>query len=224
MVDLYAMRASTVVHFALACGIANAGWADIVCPDSSYVQVDYACTFTGSYRTGEPKDVITVSPDGSGETFAENGISIRVYLRNCQGEPVAGVPRESIALRNLGLCACPGGTVADAPTDAFGMTTFSGTLKAGGCTLSGLDLEVERVKIATVQVRTNSPDDFYAWPCVVSGDERAKFSAILTVGVYNHCFDFNEDGKLDIVDWAIFMSRYDDAWCGFAPSSGDLRR
>jgi hypothetical protein len=52
--------------------------ADIVCPDSSYVEVEYACTFTGSYRTGEPLDIITIAPDGSGETFAENGISIEV--------------------------------------------------------------------------------------------------------------------------------------------------
>ncbi len=224
MVDLCPPRHVMVAVLAAACVLANPGRADIVCPDSSYVQVDYACTFTGSYRTGEPKDVITVSPDGSGETFAENGISIRVYLRNCQGEPVVGVPKESIALTSYPwLCVCPGGNLADAPTDTRGMTTFSGTLKVVGCTWS-LDLEVEGMKIATVPVKTNSPDDFFAWPCVVSGDERARFTYGFIVGGYSFCFDFNEDGKFDVVDWAIFMSRYDNAWCGFAPSSGDLRR
>jgi len=207
------MRASTVANFALACGIANAGWADIVCPDSSYVQVDYACTFTGSYRTGQPKDVVTVAPDGSGETFRENGISIRVYLRNCQGEPLPGVPKESIVLTNDDLCVCEGGSMADGPTDSFGMTTFSGTLKAGGCVLNHLMLEVDGMRIATLPIKANSPDDFFAWPCVVSGDERAKF-AVLLGARYSICFDFNEDGILDVVDWAIFRSRYDDAWCG----------
>ena len=71
------------------CGSA---FSDVVCADSSYVEVDYACVYTGTYQNGRPLDVVTVSPDGSGETLMQNGILIRVYLRDCQGAPCR-VPR-----------------------------------------------------------------------------------------------------------------------------------
>lgn len=203
------MRTRRRISGLAICGalVATAADADIVCPDSSYVDVDFACVFTGTYRTGEPRDIITVSPDGGGETFAENGISLRVYLRNCQGEPLVGVPAESISLAANYFCVCEGGSIADAPTGEDGSTTFSGTLRAGGC-VDSLLLIVDGFITATVPVRTNSPDEFFAWPCVVSADERARLGGDMSSSHYNRCFDFNEDGLLDAVDWSILLSRY----------------
>ena len=199
--------------------------ADVVCPDSSYVEVDYACTFTGTYRTGEPRDVITVAPDGSGETLAENGITVHVYLRDCQGEPVVGVPAESIALAANYVCICEGGNFADGPTDEFGHTTFTGTLTIGGCA-GHLILLVDDLVIGTVPVWINSPDDPFAWACVVSVDEAAQLAGILSSDPvpYSICWDFNEDGSVDGIDAAILVSRYIFSGCsGSQQTDGRIR-
>ena len=50
----------------LGCGAIDASQvsADIVCPDSSYATVQFTRTFTGVYRPGQPRDVVTVGPGG----------------------------------------------------------------------------------------------------------------------------------------------------------------
>ncbi len=58
--------------------------ADVVCPDSSYVTVIFTKTFSGSYATGQPYNVVTISPSGDGETFADNGITIRAFLKKAK--------------------------------------------------------------------------------------------------------------------------------------------
>ncbi len=182
------------------------GFAGPVCPDSSYVQVTYACTFTGSYRTHEPLDVVTVSPGRNSETFAGNGISIRVVLKDCQGNPVAGVPAASITLTHPELCVCPGGNIADGPTDAAGATTFSGILRGGGC-VPNLILQVDGVDVSTVPVMTNTADFTFGAPCDVSADELAWFGSLMG-GTYGICYDLNEDGINDLLDWVILVNRH----------------
>jgi hypothetical protein len=120
---------------------------------------------------------------------------------------VVGVPAESIILTGDPVCVCPGGNIADAPTNAFGRTTFSGTLAAGGC-VPYLVLEVDGMVISTVPVGTNSPDDPLGIPCHVGADERAAMSAVLSGDIYHICLDFNEDGIIDAFDWAALLSRY----------------
>ncbi len=186
---------------------ASEGTAGPVCPDSSYVQVTYACTFTGSYRTHEPLDVVTVAPNRNGETFAENGISIRVFLKDCQGNPVAGVPAESITLTHPELCVCPGGNIADAPTDAVGSTTFSGPLRGGGC-VPNLILQVDGIDVCTVPVMTNTPDFTFGAPCYVNEDELSYFAFLISGRHYTICQDLNEDGIIDVLDWSILVNRY----------------
>src|SRR5262245_33318931 len=106
----------TLAALIAACFVGTA-MADIVCPDSSY------CTVT---FTNPAKNRVTIAPNGAGETFAGTGITIRVFLKNCNGAPLVGVPLQEINIFNSALCICPGGNVADAATDANGMTTFSG--------------------------------------------------------------------------------------------------
>ena len=122
-------------------------------------------TYTANYNPGQPYDYVTVASDGSGETFAQLGITIRVFLKNCQGQMLAGVPAQQIALFNPHLCICMGGAISDAGTNANGMATFSGTMRAGGCVTS-LDVYADGVFIGTlrgpapgfVTVKINSPD------------------------------------------------------------------
>jgi len=193
--------------FVLASLLTTETAAYTISPDSSYVQVTFACRFTGSYRTGEPLDVVTVSPNGNGDTFAQSGISIRVFLRDDEGRPVVGVPAESITLTHPALCVCPGGNVADAPTDASGSTSFSGALRAGGCA-PNLMLQVDGVDICPVPVMTNSPDFTYGDPCSVAADELALFANLITGNAYTLCRDLNVDGVINAVDWAILANRH----------------
>ena len=202
--------ASSVLFVLMGLGAGSAA-ADIVCPDSSYTVVDFACTYSGGYRNGEAYDYVTVVPDGTGETFAATGITILVYLKNCDGTPIVGLPAELIQLQGGSLCICPGGNQADGPTDANGCARFSGTLRAGGWAggvVAGLTVVADGVTIGTIPVKINSPD-VVATPCTVDLGDDAFFQAFRTAAGdprYNIGFDFNEDGFVDLADLAIFTS------------------
>src|SRR5262249_10066452 len=178
--------------------------ADIVCPDSSY------CTVT---FTNLAKDRITIVPSFvfSGDTFAGTGITIRVFLKNCQGQPQVGVPAQEIVMFNAGLCICPGGNISDAATDLNGMTTFSGTIHGGGC-VNSLQVFADGVAICSLPVKTDSWDALPASPCFIDAGDLAALSARLgsslipPVGMYSICFDWNEDGFIDAGDVASFAS------------------
>lgn len=180
---------------------------DIVCPDSSYATVQFTRTFTGHYRNGEPYDVVTIGPGGV-ESFADAGIIIRVYLRNCQGAPLPGVPPQEVVLFNSMLCLCPGGNIADAPTDANGCTSFSGALSGGGYATSLL-VFADGIQIGSLPVTVNSPevhdcyldiDDFAAWAQYYGAESGVQAS-------YSVRWDWNEDGFIDLSDLA-FLSRF----------------
>lgn len=216
-----------VVVSLLAAIFAGPVAADVVCPDSSYVEVVFNRTYPeNSQFAGQPYDYLTVSPDGGGETFTNvNGIDendglldieIRVYLRDCQGDPCVGIPAEQITLFSPALCICPGGADADAGTDANGIATFTGTLRAGGCTagIDGIEVRAEGVFIATLvdntgrTVKINSTDAAHllASPCATGASDLAYFASVfasLATNPLHACSDFNERGAyIDASDLA----------------------
>lgn len=178
--------------------------ADLPCPDNSLATVTFSQVFTGTYRTGEPRDILTIGPDGGIETLASNGIRIDVYARTCAGAPLAGLPRQEIVLFNSALCFCPGGNFADADTDVNGHTTFTGALRAGGCA-ENLTVFVSGVAVATLPVRTNSPDQVPASPCEVDASDLSGLAAHRG-STTSICFDWNEDGITDSSDIAYFAT------------------
>jgi hypothetical protein len=192
--------------------------ADLVCADSSYSTVTFTRTYQGNYNRGQPYDYVTVVPDGSGETFTQFGITIHVFLRNCQGQPIVGMTAQQITLFNPSLCICPGGAISDAGTDANGMATFSGTLRAGGCVQS-LDVYADGVFIGTlrgpspefVTVKLNSMDAAQQGtsPCYTDSSDLAAFAQRLgRVALYSICFDYNENGPptIDASDLSFFAA------------------
>lgn len=171
------------------------------CPDSSSVSVTFAQVFTGTYRTGEPRDILTIVPGTGLETLASNGITINVRLLNHLGEPLAGVAEQDILLgkSSIGFCICQGGNEADAPTDTDGMTTFTGALRGGGVADS-LVVRALGVDLGYVPVRINSPDHTPVSPCSVDAGDISFFANYLGSSRYSICCDFNEDGAIDASD------------------------
>ena len=89
--------------------------------------------FQGTYRPGEPYDVLTVLPNGGGETLAEVGITLRVrFVCNEPGNvtPIVGLPWQEIVLYSPTIGSCTW-MYAARSTDANGWTEFVGTFRAG---------------------------------------------------------------------------------------------
>jgi hypothetical protein len=187
---------------ALAAGPAA---ADVICPDSSYCIVSFATT----------KDRVTIVPNGPGETFRGTGITIRVCLKNCEGEPLVSVPAQEIVIYNSSLCICPGGNVADAATDPNGWTSFSGTIRGGGCAES-LTIFADGMALCNIPVKTNSPDAPPASPCGIDASDLSAISSRLgRPDLYSICFDYNESGPptIDSSDLGFFAATFGGAEC-----------
>lgn len=204
------LRKSVVALMAgiVAAMVAGPAAADLVCPDSSYCVVTFSATYSGNWNNGANYDYVTINPDGQGETFAATGISISVYLKNCAGEPLIGVPNQEILLFNSGLCICPGGNISDAGTDANGCATFTGTIAGGGC-VQGLDVFADGVFICTINVNINSPDTGLASPCFTDASDLGDFASRLGVPAnYTICSDYNESGPptIDASDLGFFAA------------------
>jgi hypothetical protein len=72
----------------------------LACPETSVAaEVNVVSTrrFTGAYRHGEPYDVLTIDPTGTGESLASAGITVRIRLV-CELQyyvsPLSNVPAE----------------------------------------------------------------------------------------------------------------------------------
>lgn len=214
-------RTSLAILMAFCCPAGVASWAhaDIVCPDSSYVTVSFTKTYSGSYGPGQPYDYVTIAPEGA-ESFADNGVTIRAFLKNCQGQPLAGIPASDVVLQQTlplrgYFCICPGGNFADAATDQNGTTKFTGALRGGGCT-DGLRVMAQGVQIGVVPVKINSPDRISSGgPCQIDSHDQASLQLGAEAGLsgnYGTCADLNEDGHIDLSDLA-YLARFRLARC-----------
>lgn len=177
------------------------------CPDSSMVSVEFTQVFTGSYRNGEPRDILSITPGVVLETLASNGITIGVRLRNHLGQPLVGVPASQVVLTHPALCMCTGGNHADAPTASNGVTHFTGAVLGGGC-VSELRVRALGVVVGAVPVKTNSTDPVPHSPCSIDGGDLSNFVTVFGI-VHDICKDYNEDGAVDASDLSFFaLSRF----------------
>jgi len=187
-------------------GCAGCFWQ---CDVGADVELTFARWFTGTYRPGEPYDVVTIDPAGTGETLDDVGISLRLRLFcDCFGTdtgPVAGLAAEEIVLFNNQLV---GGNffTASTPTDSLGWTEFHGTMRGGGCA-QDLMLLVDGCVVTRIPIKVNSPDAATASPCAVDAGDLSALAARLGIPAnYSICFDWNEDGAVDAGDVSAFAA------------------
>ncbi len=165
---------------------------------------------------------VFVRPDGGGDPLTScraeftpfgqwEDATITVTLINWSQEPFVGLPAEDLWLESsaYGLVTCAGGAIADGPSDANGVMTFSGPLSGGGFSDrdGGEKLEIRcsfvMVNHPGFDIRFNSPDldgDLYAGLSDVYLFTRMYPS---TAG-YHYAVDYYFDGVNDLSDLVLF--------------------
>lgn len=185
----------------------------------------FSQVFTGTYRPGQFKNIFTITPsfslvppsDPRSESLAENGIAIKVVLRDRVSDPVAGFNDIEIRVGAGGeFCSDFGPWRPETPTDSLGVAFFTGRVPGWGC-VQELQVWVGGLFLNTVPVGFNSPDDLNRSSGFVDAADLAAFAAAFgNPAKYTICMDFNEDGFVDASDLAHFSNALGDA-CSSAP-------
>lgn len=152
-------------------------------------------------------------PNGAGDPLnncylfggTQTDATITLTLVDGTPAPIVLYPFEDMWLATElgGLVACPGGTVADASTDAAGQTTWSGAFNAGGNSdyLAGegciIVINGDALTQAALPVYFNSAD--------ITGDLAVDISDVTVFagdyfGVAAYQSDFYWDGIMDVSD------------------------
>jgi hypothetical protein len=153
---------------------------------------------------------LCVYPDGDGsrngdrldECFAYGGntsdATITLLLRDQNYDPVPYFPAEDMWLETEddGMVLCPGGSIADSDTDINGMTTFSGSLRAGGSG-AGILINGFTCWVAPLDIKVNSPD--------LDGDLFINLTDVVLFTdyfyeAYGYAADFYWDGVINLSD------------------------
>jgi hypothetical protein len=204
----------------------------------SHIQTGPAAPFdpdASSAVTAAPGRVsVFTTPDMAGDPLVDcqaygamrTDATITVTLIGNDGSPMVGVPATSIWLRTTagGLVVCPGGSIADGPTDGSGRTTFSQAIAGGGYTNPGGGERTEVVAMGAplaqkLDIQFNSAD--ISGNLVVNIADVALFAGDW-MGPYAYRSDFYWDGLINLSDLVQLAHSYGAA-CPPAPPAGGKR-
>jgi len=181
----------------------------IVCPSALAGIGEPLVTYDMAYQ-GSETVCLLVMPDGSGRPLSEARVpwggvvdaTITAEILDVTAYPVADFPAEDMWLISVdgGLVTCPGGAIADGPTDALGIATFSNPLLAGGWSTELTQLVVNGSVVASragLDLVFNSPD--------LNGDLEVNLSDVQLFaadfyGTYHHRSDLSFDGTVNLSD------------------------
>ena len=164
-------------------------------------------------------------PAGDGDGLADIGAVITVTATDPTGAPIAGIPASDYWLigceDDIVLCSGSAAINADSASNSAGVTTISGRLVAGGC---------DHSLVVVVQgIVATDPSGSGEWLCLPYDTKSPDITgnggvvdlvvdivdlAALAMGyksppkVYDACFDFNCDGSVGLIDFAIFAQHY----------------
>jgi hypothetical protein len=147
-----------------------------------------------------------------------------VYALDALGAGIEGIPWTDYWLLACDagetLCLCSSPFAADALTDEFGYTEFSGRIGGGGCILNGLVLTIQGKTIVTAAsscvdpqceaVTIVSPD--LTADCQVNLSDLGVFGLSYNKNLgdpgYDTCCDYNDDNKCNLSDFAFVGEHY----------------
>ena len=158
-------------------------------------------------------------PDGLGQSLAEAGATVYVWITDFGGDPLQGFPAEDIWLE----CVCSGtfgtcnpcGACADHSTDPNGMTVFADPLEAGGwCYEEGdscfqVVVALFEFPVPNMNLYMNSAD--INGDLVVNIQDIAYFTQTL-YGEYQYRADLMWDGVINLSD-AVLMTQGNGMAC-----------
>ena len=178
------------------------------------VTAQYMLEVTVECATDQPVTLFSL-PSGEGDslnnardrlTGARVDATITLTLCDDIGNPIAYFPFEDIWLESTfgGMLPCPGGTVADTDTDAFGQTWFTGPLKVGGTmdvpagelltpVVNGWTFPEQTLDIAVLTPDLNGD----LW---VGLTDTVLFVQLYQSGLYQSSIDYYSDGMMSLPD------------------------
>ncbi len=147
-------------------------------------------------------NTVLITPAGTGQSLAGVGSTVTVTVKDVNGDPIAGYPFQDIYLDDFvvgEIALCQGGSVADANTDAAGVTTISGAIAGGGFTQNGMQVYLAGTPLAGAAL------DINVVSCDINGDLIVDIGdigdfAVDFNGAYNFRSDFVFDGVIDLSD------------------------
>jgi hypothetical protein len=162
--------------------------------------------------TVEANDDVMLRPDGLGDST----LTIKVTVRNADGDPVAGIPAGDVVVDLVGtslngqsMIFCAGGTNAlqlssTAPTNADGEALFSVT-NAGGCADVAVTATVQSVALTNGDVATMRSPDLNG-NGVVNFQDTFLYAALLYAGTgYCGNLDGSPDGVVNFSDTVKYL-------------------
>lgn len=159
------------------------------------------------WTTDGSRDHLTITPGGTGLALEDAVGVIHVRVVAASGEALVGYPAQDLVVVSVDpdeLRFCVDGATADGATDANGETTFTGVLRGGGSTQSGILVEGPSVPCSAppLPIEVNSPD--------LNGDLRVDvrdvglFAGDFGASTYSFRSDLNPDGRVDLADLGVF--------------------
>lgn len=183
---------SLAVAGAMVLGLAGVASAGI--PDE---------TTSSAAGPGSPV-VALITPQSTGNSIASVGGTVTVTVLDFSSGPVANYPFSDIYIDDDGtdeISLCQGGSVADANTNASGVTTISGLIGGGGfATQSNVWIAGTKLTGPALDLGFNSPDN--TGDLVVDIADFSNFG--LDFGGAAFRSDLVFDGIVDIADFSKF--------------------
>ena len=138
--------------------------------------------------------------------------TITLTILDINFDPVVGWPAEDAWIQANGICLCTDGSIADAPTDLAGQTTFSGTIEGGGCSDdSSTNIFINPFGLLNqpgLPIWFNSPD--FNCDLVVNLTDVVLLAGYY-FGSYGYCADLYCDGVINLSDVVVFTPHFNHA-------------
>jgi hypothetical protein len=157
-----------------------------------------------------------ICPQGDGPTLASGNNRIHIIAKNIVGAPIPGILASDIWLigcQDLFVCGGSNAIDADSATNDQGITTISGAMAGGGCSLDGVRVVIWGViagcpSCLSMSVASPDLDGDGSVDLVDFAIFAPSFGSISGDPEFDPCCDYNCDMYVSLVDFALFAQHW----------------